>query len=147
MNPRDFLDVAAEWATGAREAEWRSAVSRAYYAAFHVARQLLVQSGFAIPDGPTGHAAVWLRLANAGHPDIVAVGNGLNSLRGFRNQADYNLGALFLEALAVTQTEAAQDAISILDQLLTTPAILAQVVAVVQVYERDVLHEVTYQQP
>jgi uncharacterized protein (UPF0332 family) len=37
MNPHDFLEVANEWLTGIREAEWRSAVSRAYYAAFHVA--------------------------------------------------------------------------------------------------------------
>lgn len=30
MDPLDFLEVADEWAAGNREAEWRSAVSRAY---------------------------------------------------------------------------------------------------------------------
>jgi uncharacterized protein (UPF0332 family) len=99
MDPRDFLVVAAEWVTASREAEWRSAVSRAYYSAFHVGRQLLNRAGFAIPEGPTGHAAVWLRLANAGQPDIVEAGNNLNVLREYRNR----------------------------------------------LYERDVLHEVTYQ--
>ena len=44
MKPRDFLDVADELSDG--EAHWRSAVSRAYYAAFHVARRLLIELGF-----------------------------------------------------------------------------------------------------
>ena len=36
MNWRDFLSLAARLAGGATEADWRTAVSRAYYAAFHV---------------------------------------------------------------------------------------------------------------
>jgi hypothetical protein len=35
MNWRDFLPLAARLAGGTTEADWRSAVSRAYYAAFH----------------------------------------------------------------------------------------------------------------
>ena len=49
MNPRDFLDVADELIAGPSEAYWRSSVSRAYYAAFHVADQLLTQCGFVVP--------------------------------------------------------------------------------------------------
>src|SRR5438477_485799 len=41
MNWRDFLSLAARLAADVTEADWRAAVSRAYYAAFHVARQLL----------------------------------------------------------------------------------------------------------
>ncbi len=41
MNERDFLRLAAVLAGGAAEAEWRTAVGRAYYAAFHMARRLL----------------------------------------------------------------------------------------------------------
>ena len=147
MDARDFLEVALEWATGTCEAEWRSAVSLGYYSAYHVGRQLLDRVGFALPSRPAGHAAVWLRLANAGQPDIVQAGNSLNSLRGFRNQADYDLGTPFLEERAVAQTYVAQDIIDILDQLAEVPAVLARVVATIQVYERDVLHEVTYHQP
>jgi uncharacterized protein (UPF0332 family) len=145
MDPRDFLTVADQLATGTLEAEWRSAVSRAYYSAFHVGRQVLIQSNFAIPEGPTGHRAVWLRLANAGVPEIAEAGNSLNSLRGFRNYADYDLGTPFLEEMGVAQVGTAWDIINILDQLVATPTALAQVVAAIQVYERDVLHEVTYQ--
>ena len=36
MKPRDFLDLADELVIGSGEAEWRSAVSRAYYAAFRL---------------------------------------------------------------------------------------------------------------
>ena len=42
MDEREFLKVALSLLAGASEADWRSAVSRAYYAAFHVARNLVV---------------------------------------------------------------------------------------------------------
>ncbi len=147
MDPREFLVVAAEWATGAREAEWRSAVSWAYYSAYHVARQLLVGAGFALPDGPTGHAAVWFRLANAGQPDIATADNNLKSLRDFRNRADYDLDTPVPEALAVTQVGAAQHIVNLLDQLAAMPTALAQVVAAIRHYEINVLQDVTYRAP
>ena len=80
MSPHDFLEVAGEWAVANREAEWRSAASRAYYAAFHVARQLLLQWGFVVPSADQAHAYLWLRLANAGHPDVNRAGNDLRYL-------------------------------------------------------------------
>jgi uncharacterized protein (UPF0332 family) len=40
---RRFLAVAQRLAEGSDEADWRSAISRAYYAAFHVGRDLLHQ--------------------------------------------------------------------------------------------------------
>jgi uncharacterized protein (UPF0332 family) len=70
MNPHDFLEVANELVTGIREADWRSAVGRAYHAAFHVARNLFQLSGFSVPRGEQAHAYLWLRLTNSGHPDV-----------------------------------------------------------------------------
>jgi hypothetical protein len=55
MNWRDFLPLAARLAGGATEAEWRSAVSRAYYTGFHVARRLFVDSKFAVPPADRAH--------------------------------------------------------------------------------------------
>jgi len=49
MDETGFLDVANDLSTGPAEAHWRSAISRAYYAAFHKARRLLQQSGFTVP--------------------------------------------------------------------------------------------------
>ena len=41
----DFLPLAGRLVAGTTEPEWRTAVSRAYYAAFHVARRLLEDLG------------------------------------------------------------------------------------------------------
>ncbi len=144
MNPRDFLDQAGEWVSGVNEADWRSSVSRAYYAAFHVGRGLFADTGFTVPNGPNSHGYVWLRLANAGRAEIVQIGNALNSLRGLRNRADYDLRQAFLETQGVAGVGMAEDIIRILDELTATPEILLQVVEAIRAYERDVLGEVTW---
>lgn len=57
----DYLDLADRLASGAdaEEARLRTAISRAYYAAFHVAMELIVQEGFR-PTGTGGdHGNVW----------------------------------------------------------------------------------------
>ena len=56
IDGNDFLTLADVWITGRTEAEWRSAVSRAYYAAFHKGRQLLRDLRFLIPRGDQAHA-------------------------------------------------------------------------------------------
>jgi hypothetical protein len=145
MNPHDFLEVADEWAAGMREAEWRSAVSRAYYAAFHVARNLMRRCGFAVPQGDQAHGYLWLRLANAGHPDVRRIGLRLNYLRTVRNRADYDLDRPFLHSVAFGQVQAADDLIKLLDTLPTVPTLLARITDAIRIYERDVLGQVTWQ--
>jgi hypothetical protein len=147
MDPREFLRVAAEWATGNSEVEWRTAASRAYFGAHHVGRQLLVRAGFAIPEGPAAHGAVWLRLANAGQVDVVAAGNALQLLRKVRNQADYDLDTPFDQKMAMRQSNEADKIVQLLDQLAATPTVLAQVVTAIRSYEQNVLHDVTYRAP
>lgn len=49
IDGRDFLLVANDLLAGDTEAKWRSAVSRAYYAAFHAARKFLTACGFTVP--------------------------------------------------------------------------------------------------
>jgi hypothetical protein len=71
MDETGFLELADELSTGYRQADWRTAISRSYYAAFHKARTLLRQGGFRVPDAERGHAYVWLRLSNPGHPDVI----------------------------------------------------------------------------
>lgn len=147
MNPRSFLDVAGEWAVGTCEAEWRSAASRAYYAAFHVAGRLLRQVGFAVPPDQGAHAYVWLRLSNTRVSLIDEAGRRLQSLRRARGWADYDLDRVFDEMLAVAQVNEAMSVITSLDDLATTPAILAEVVTAIREYERDVLRDVTWRGP
>lgn len=145
MNPRDFLDVADELAAGMREAEWRSAVSRAYYSAHHVARRLLRLAGFRVPRGDQAHGYLWLRLANAGHPDVQEAGNDLNGLRRLRNYADYDLDRPFLQATALDYVAVALGIIDLLEAVAATPTVLASITATMRDYERAVLGQVTWQ--
>src|SRR5262249_6282506 len=125
--------------------EWRTAVSRAYYASFHVARNLLRQCGFVVPRADQAHAYLWQRLANCGHPDISQAGNHLNDLRSLRNRSDYDLDRPLAHAQAVRLVLLAEDIIRLLEQAATEPALLTLITDAMKDYERDVLKEVTWQ--
>jgi uncharacterized protein (UPF0332 family) len=141
---KDFLTLAEIWITGAGEAEWRSAVSRAYYAAFHEARQLLRGLGFAVPRGDQAHAYLWLRLSNCGEPQLQLAGNELNRLRRERNRADYDVDQTVAHADALLQVQAARRIIQTLDTAKAEPA-RTQITDAMKIYERDVLRNVTWQ--
>jgi uncharacterized protein (UPF0332 family) len=143
MNPRSLLDVADELAMGATEASWRSAISRAYYACFHVARQLLEQCGFAVLRADQAHAYLWLRLHNCGHPDGVRAGADLNALRRMRNWADYDLDQPLDQATAMGQVQRAMDLVRFLDTIPAAPSVRTQITEAIKTYERDVLGQVT----
>jgi hypothetical protein len=83
-----------------------------------------------------------MRLSNSSDPQTVQAGNDLNSLRGVRNTADYDLRRLVSQAWATTQVHLAEQIIHTLDAL--TPATRTQVTDAMKVYERDVLHDVTW---
>jgi uncharacterized protein (UPF0332 family) len=144
MDPHDFLELAGELCSGTREVDWRSAVSRAYYSAFHVAGRIFSEAGFEVPDGPPAHAYLWRRLSNSGEPDVCEAGRLLNVLRGFRNRADYDLRRPFDESLAFAQVQEAIGLVRLLEDLRTSTEVLGRVVAAIRVYERDVLREITY---
>jgi uncharacterized protein (UPF0332 family) len=101
MNWRDFLSLAARVAADATEAEWRTAVSRAYYAAFHVARQVLTDLNFTVPRADRAHQYLVFRLSNCGESAVEQSGRDLETLRRLRNRADYD------DLPAVTQHQAA----------------------------------------
>lgn len=146
MDPREFLDLAGELATGMREGDWRSAVSRAYYAAFHVAR-LLQRCGFTVPSGEQAHAYLWMRLSNAGRPDVQRIGSDLSNLRGVRNQADYVLERPFDNGTAVGYVQTAATIIQLLEAVPTTPPVQSQITEALRTYERDVLRQTTWHGP
>jgi uncharacterized protein (UPF0332 family) len=145
MGSRDLLEVADDLLGGLKEAHWRAAVSRAYYAAFHEARQLLRQGGFVVPRGEQAHAYLWLRLSNCGHPDLAHAGSELNDLRSQRNWADYDFDRPLDQSAAADYVQAARDVVQLLEQAATLSALLSQVTAAIRVYERDVLGQVTWQ--
>ena len=142
MDGRDFLSVADTLMAGQSEAEWRSAVSRAYYAAFHVARQFLLRCEFQAPTSDRAHAYLWLRLSNCGSPNLSQAGERLNALRGSRNAADYDLERTIQRNEALAQVLAAKKVIEVLDA--SSDPDKKQITESIKAYERDVLKEATW---
>jgi uncharacterized protein (UPF0332 family) len=143
MNARDFLTLAQGLARQSAEAEWRTAVSRAYYAAFHVARDLLEGLGFTVPHADAAHGYLWLRLANSGNPQTVQAGNDLNAPRRDRNVADYELRRTILQGVALSRIGLASDVIRILDAATAEPT-RTRITDEMKRYERNVLRNVTW---
>ena len=146
MDFRDYLPLAFTLANGGTEPEWRSGTSRAYYAAFHVARQLLADLGFIVPRADRSHGYVWIRLANSGETTVKNAGNDLNALRGHRNRADYDPHRTLNQVLALGNVQLARGIINVLDAAAIEP-VRSQITAAMRDYERDVLQDVTWHPP
>jgi uncharacterized protein (UPF0332 family) len=109
MKGEELLKVAAELAAGATEAHHRSAVSRAYYGAFHVARRLLAEAGIHVPKGEQVHAKAIFCLQDCGDENAADAADELVTLRNERNRADYDLDRLVYEKhIAKNQVDRAQ---------------------------------------
>lgn len=143
MNARDFLAVGRQMLQSTTEAAWRSAVSRGYYAAFHVTREWFEQLGFSVPRGERAHAYLWRRLSNAGNARLEKAGRQLNSPRGQRNKADYDLASSFSHLKASGELQDAERVIESLDSVLLAPT-RPQIIDTIKTYERDVLKEPTW---
>jgi len=84
-----FLDLAERLAQGDDEASHRTAISRAYYFAFHRARLFVLSRGVALPRTGEAHDVVWEVLACAGKGLRGAAAMGLG-LRKMRRKSDYD---------------------------------------------------------
>jgi len=87
----DFRDSAERLAQGATEGDWRSAISRAYYAVFHFFHQFLQSNGLDIGRGGQSHFNVYSGLLNCGFPEVAAIASRIDSMRAHRVWADYDL--------------------------------------------------------
>ena len=92
----DFIQWASKWVVNpsAGEVAWRTATSRAYYGAYHMARSLLCDS-MGIPDctsNDNSHHYVQHALINSKNTDASKAGSVLGTLRENRNKADYEIG-------------------------------------------------------
>jgi uncharacterized protein (UPF0332 family) len=92
----DYYTLATQWRDQAKdaplqEALTRSAISRAYYAAFCLARNFLKdQTKWASTGTPDDHEAVRREFARMPDQDSRQVAEYLKRLRMYRNQADYD---------------------------------------------------------
>jgi hypothetical protein len=143
VNPRDFLALARALIVSPGEAERRTAASRAYYASFHVARNLFEAVGFTVPRADRAHAYLWLRLQNCGDSGGAQTGIALDALRQLRNRADYDRNRPIALPVVQAHLQVAEDAIDALDALAVEPT-RSQITAEMVRYERDVLHDVTW---
>src|SRR5438046_1576262 len=117
MDPREFQRLASQLVGGTSPAECRTAISRAYYATYNVAVEILKDMGFPISKGPTGHRDVQNQLSNSGDAEVMKVGSQLTDLHSRRIQADYRLDRTDVENIKTAHTlvEQARKMIQTLD--------------------------------
>jgi uncharacterized protein (UPF0332 family) len=92
FDPKDFYDLARWLVTQSHdESKLRTAISRVYYAAHHIALERLVQKNWMTPSG-TGndHGAVIRELRNRRTRQLA---DNLSKLLELRQHADYHLDA------------------------------------------------------
>jgi hypothetical protein len=91
----DYLELARRLAQGHDEASQRSAISRSYYAAFHVARRHVerIHPDVTLPRHGAVHDVVWTTLER-GRREERAAAHGGKRLRQKRTLADYQLVGL-----------------------------------------------------
>lgn len=109
---REFFTVAEELAERVEERDKRTAVGRAYYAAFGTARSHLESSGVTLAKGSGVHGAVWGHLSKSPDPVERQLGTTGNRLRVTRNRVDYDPVVDRLEDVTL---DALEDARAVLD--------------------------------
>lgn len=91
MDPRDFLIVAASLQSSPQEAERRTAVSRAYYALYLAAHEMLEAERLPLTRTGKDHGLVPEYLRDSGNPGALNVADALRDLFSDRIHADYRM--------------------------------------------------------
>lgn len=99
MTGRDLIHLAGHLAVNRAlgtnaEARYRSAASRAYYGAFHLARACLsAHFQIHVLQNHHGHRQAYDELVQIGELETIRAAQSLDDLRRFRNKADYDLNS------------------------------------------------------
>lgn len=131
IQPRDFLAQAERLLAGDSEVDRRSAVSRAYYAAYHRARILVAEKcDVVLSKTADSHQNIQRCLMNSQHTQLRVAGGRLESLRGERNCADYNLtdARFAIPDTAKFSVEMAKDIFAVIAAAELNPASFQEVV-------------------
>ena len=91
MTGDNFIILAGKLATSADDASLCSAVSRAYYGAFHLALRFLDDIGWPVPKNAKAHVYAARQLQRSGQTDAYRAGSLLGDLHTDRIKADYRL--------------------------------------------------------
>jgi uncharacterized protein (UPF0332 family) len=142
MDADDFFTLAQRLAVRPTEAERRTAVSRAYYAAFHLALQLIdSRFGVVVPINQAHVKLAFCLQSGTTNTTAVDAGQLLATLRDARKIADYQLNSLApaSDEWARLQVEIAHDAISAI-KACASEQDLATIMNEVRDYARNRLH-------
>jgi uncharacterized protein (UPF0332 family) len=93
MLPDMFLKIAKEWSDNQSgcEAHSRSAISRAYYAAFHCCKRTVHELGISEGEFCGSHQKVIEALKKSGDKELASLGRKLLDLKVMRESADYDI--------------------------------------------------------
>ena len=105
MDPRDFLQVAGRLtlASGSTAADYRTAISRAYYGVYHLARQLLNDRLQFFCNVDNEHLWVQRHYYNCQMKAAKEIGRPLGNLHEARKNADYDLDDPGIETSAAAR--------------------------------------------
>lgn len=92
MNPREFNELAKKLANSRSPAEIRSAISRAYYAAFNVGLEIL--GGMDPKWKSLDHDKLPDYLQLSGDAEFQEIASRMDEFRTIRNSADYHMDNL-----------------------------------------------------
>jgi len=99
MDPLQFLDLARELARPQLpEASYRSAISRAYYAAHNFLADRVEKLGYKLPKAAAKHEKLCVLLKYCNEKPAMDAGSALDDLRSERNAADYDMDRLGFDA-------------------------------------------------
>lgn len=84
-----FADLASVLANETDEARLRTAINRAYYAAYHAASAYVRAHDLCPPDQHLSHSLVWRLIRGADGQRNEAIGRRGDALRKLRVMADY----------------------------------------------------------
>ena len=93
MNPKEFQYLASGLVekNGAFPSEYRTAISRSYYAVYNVGISLLKEMGFTIPKKLDAHVFMRRHFKFSGDIELIEAAEKIKYLKGKRNHADYEL--------------------------------------------------------
>lgn len=138
MDPRDFLRHAEATAEHPDAASQRTALSRAYYATYNVAADLLRALRLRLPPGHAGHEVVRDYLLHSGHSSMQRAAAALANLQSLRVKADYVLRDPHPERPPVVREALARAGRTIadLDAIVADPAARARMSAAIRAWRR-----------
>ncbi|MBM79682.1 MAG: hypothetical protein CMJ78_03690 [Planctomycetaceae bacterium] len=112
MNPDEYIVLAGRLAASSDgQSSYRSATSRAYYGAFHIARDFLYTLGITIPCTANVHVFVQRCLNCSANRSAELAASLLGDLHAARNRADYQFedGRAGTQPVAMLSVETARE--------------------------------------